>query len=546
MNIFDVIKKKIFAKLGIVKENALQNDSDRLTFINNEKAIVRQRLKEYTTWYYGNADELLNYYTGVNLIRANVEPLYYRNQRGYFWATSSTESDIKRTHSGQPRNIVDTLVSITSFPLIESGNMLDDESVVNQNLQKIIKESGLEDIYMNEQMPMTLVEGWGCYKINWNKAISDYPYAVFYRAEDVDFIKSGGRIIGVIFRDYYTNGKKKYCLIETRSMKYDSEKDERSLVIEKELYEMISDEEGKKITNFGAVPELADVEKYIEIGPVNLLFAVPTVFFKNTSNVGEYGRSIFTGKIELFDDLDQALSQGANAVRRSTPIEYFDSEFLERDRKTGMPMKPKSFDRKYAIYKGTRNADGGTDSGPVTVTQPNVDFSIYSNEAVAILLQIMNGLMSPATIGIDIAKKDNAEAQREKEKMTIFTRTNLAKKETNILKNLCSQLLVAYEFMTTGKITVEEYDISVKYSEFADDSYENKIEKLGNAYDSELISDEMYMDKLYGNSLSRAEYKKELNWLKENHTKPKIDGLKGIAGGGVNLPGMFNDDDEDI
>ena len=35
------------------------------------------------------------------------------------------------------------------------------------------------------------------------------------------------------------------------------------------------------------------------------------------------------------------------------------------------------------------------------------------------------------------------------------------------------------------------------------------------------ISEEMYMSKLYGNSLTDQEYERELAWLKEHHTKPE-------------------------
>ena len=52
------------------------------------------------------------------------------------------------------------------------------------------------------------------------------------------------------------------------------------------------------------------------------------------------------------------------------------------------------------------------------------------------LLQIMNGIISPATLGMDIAKKDNAEAQREKEKVTVFTRNKLARAEKKILEKI--------------------------------------------------------------------------------------------------------------
>ena len=70
------------------------------------------------------------------------------------------------------------------------------------------------------------------------------------------------------------------------------------------------------------------------------------------------GRSIFTGKIDLFDDLDQCYSQAANTVRRSTTHEYFNVLYLEKDERTGMPIMPKNFDRKYIMFRGGKNADG--------------------------------------------------------------------------------------------------------------------------------------------------------------------------------------------
>ena len=566
MTVKEWIRRRILRMLGLASSsgNGMPN-VDRVTLINDTENVKLAKLAEYNIWYYGDEEELLNYYTNGMMINFHYEPYYSRNKKSYFWSISATETDIKRTHSGQPRNIVDTLVSILRFPLIDANSQLnsfatverDNSQVkrekgreikidpVNENLQKIIVESNLESVYKNKQMPLTLVEGWGCYKINWDKNISDYPYATYYRADSVDFVYRGNKVVGCIFRDYYTDGNsKKYLLTETRNLKFDKELGKRVLVIEKELF--LTDKEAKNAltkVDFSAVPELSDVESYIEIGPTDMLFCVPCIFFENNAEPGMYGRSIFTGKIGLFDDLDQCLSQAANAVRSSTVREYFNTDFLERDKETGMPKQPKVYDRKYTWYMGGRGADGETNSKePVQVTQPTVNFNQYSDHAKEILMQIINGVMSPATLGIDVSKKDNAEAQREKEKVTIFTRNAIIDTETNILKSLCNQLLCAYEFMNSGVISVSEYDISVKYSEFADDSFENKLEKLSAAYNSESISDEMFMRKLYGDTLSRAEYEKELEWLKKHHTEPRDEGMLGAAGGGMNLPGMIENE----
>ena len=544
MTILERMRARIRGVAGSVLKTK-RPDDDRTTFINDNEKLGRMKLKEYDVWYDGDGDELLNFYTRENYIGFNYEPFYMRNKKNYFWAISSTEAQIKRTHSGQPRNIVDTLVNIMPFPLISAG---DD----TKKLQAVVKESGLEQVYKDEQLPLTLVEGWGCWKINWDKDVSDYPSVEYVSAENVDFIYKNGKIIGIVFKNYYTSDKKRYLLLETRSIEWkpnsadaaEGSEGERVLVITNELYELPmntaagDDDTLLKKVDLKSVSALESVEERIEIGPFDKLFAVPCILLGNTSRQWGYGRSIFTGKIDLFDDLDQALSQSSNAVRLSTPIEYIDEEYLERD-KNGLPKKPKAYDRKYIMMKGQKNGDGVSTGQPVQITQPSVEFSRYSDHAVQILLQILNGILSPATLGIDIAKKDNAAAQREKEKVTIFTRNALINGEERILRSLMEQMLMAKEFMDTGAVSVHSYDISVKFNEFADDSFENKLEALGKAYDMEEISTDMYLNKLYGDTLSDEERAAEKEFL-ESARQARTEAYSNAGGGGANTQGMID------
>ena len=507
------IRKKALSFLGLGQYDGTPGD-DRLTFINDEEHIMNTKIREYNIWYGGDSDEILNFYTRQNTIDYNYEPWYSRNKRSYFWSVSSTEEDIKRTHSGQPRNIVDTLVAVIGKPDIQGGpNELGADNIINTNIDKIITENKFWKMYEQQQMPLTLVEGWGCYKINWDKDLSDYPIILYYRAEAVDFIFKSNRLIGVIFKDFYTDGKnKRYLVTETRRL------EKKNLYIDKEAFLLSGEDDVITPIKMKDVPQLADTEEHLVIENFNKLFAVPCVFYDDT-NTSAPGRSIFAGKIDLFDDLDQCLSQASNTVRRSTTVEYFDANFLERDRKTGLPVQPKEFDRKMVMYRGSTGPDGNnTGKNPVQVTQPEVNFQQYSDQAISILMQIVNGIMSPATLGIDISKRDNAEAQREKEKVTIFTRNLLVDTESDILKDLFSQVLCAYELMSKGIITHKHYDISINYSEFADDSFENKISTLGDAYDKKNLSPRMYMTKLYGHSLSQSDFDAELQYL-EQHSK---------------------------
>ncbi len=507
MNLFNWIANKKLKKVGAVKDESTDSGS---FLVNDRNNIKKWKLECYNVWYEGDEDELLRFYTNQVMFNLPTEPFYSRNQRAYFWNISATETDVKRTHSGQPRNIIDTLVNIMGIPEMHS------DEASNERLKTILEANDFVNVYLQEQMPLTLVEGWGAYKISWDLDEADYPVVLYYRADECDFIKRGNNIIGIIFKDYYTDGEKRYLLTETRTLRG------KDLIIEKEAFEVISEKDEVKKVNIDDVDIFKGIEPLIEVKGIGVLLAVPCVIFKDTSRTGLQGRSIFTGKISLFDDLDQALSQGSNSVRRSTPIEYFNSDYMEKDiTNGGLPKMPHVYDRKYTMYTGGRDANGGSiQANPVQVSQPQIEFSKYSEEAKAILLQIVNGIMSPATLGIDISKKDNAEAQREKEKVTIFTRNRIISVETKILHAVLEQSLIADEIMHTDTVSRLHYDISVKFDEFADDSYENKIAVLGDAYAKDVISDKMYISKLYGDKLSEEDKNYELQYLQKYHPQP--------------------------
>lgn len=508
--------------LGLLRYEG-KRDTEKLLFVVDEDRIRQTKILEYNVWYNGDEEEILNFYTKNQLIDYNFEPIYQRGKKDYFWAQSIDEHDIKRTHSGQAKNIVDTLVNVVGEPVCI--NMQGEAT--NKILQNIIEDNELMDMLKEEQLPHTLVEGWGAYKINWDKDLSDTPIVLYYKADNVDFFYKSGRHIGTMYKDYFVDKKgKKYLITETRYLGKDKETGRRSLFVEKELFEMSGGEEWILPRRFEDFEEFKHIEPRIEVEGYDKLLGEPCILYRGDKN-NMYGKSIFTGKISMLDDLDQAWSQLSNATRKSTPIEYIDVNMLERDRKTGMPIKPKAYDRQYTTYVGSKNADGAVQNDPVHVTQPKLDMQQYLMETKEILMNIVSGLMSPATLGIDVAKKDNAESQREKEKVTIFTRNGIVKKETRILKSLLEQCLDAYELMHSGKILNKEpYDITIKFSEFADDSYDNKLAVLGAAFDKKIISPEMLVSKLYGeDELSEEDRQREIDYITKNAKEPFEDGF---------------------
>ena len=182
------------------------------------------------------------------------------------------------------------------------------------------------------------------------------------------------------------------------------------------------------------------------------------------------------------------------------------------------------------------------------VVQPQIYFQQYSEEVKALLLNAVAGIMSPAAMGIDIAKKDNAESQREKNQTTIFTRNNLLDEEQDVFEHIGSDLLVAYDLMNLEQgqqLEVTEYDVSVQYPEFSSDSWEKRMETVQTGWSGGLLSDEMALDLLYADDISPENKKRELDFLKEQRKKaeqvPMNDPSKQGDMGDLGAENEYND-----
>ena len=248
ISVKEYIRTKALGLLGLIESGIDPRDkADRLTFINDIDNVLKTKLKEYNVWYSGDSDELLNFYTRADTIDYNTDPLLNRNKKSYFWAEAARESDIKRSHSGQPRNIVDTLVNIVGIPDISVTDAAGALSTVSDRLKEILDENNFKRLLMQKARPLTFVEGWGAFKINWDTSFMDVPILLYYRADAVDFVYKSNQLLAIIYRDYYQDEKKKnYVLFETRRLEKRTctvagphfGQRVTCLIIEKELFEI--------------------------------------------------------------------------------------------------------------------------------------------------------------------------------------------------------------------------------------------------------------------------------------------------------------------
>lgn len=503
---------------------------EKAVFTNDLEGVLHYRLAEGRAWYSADDDEILSFYNYSERVEYNTEPYRYKNKRSFFWARSSLEDEMKRTHSGFARDIVDTDVALLGLPRIKvGGKNKPDSDLIDRKypmlngkkpqeaLDDIMEYNDLTRMIQEEQEPLTLVDGWGAFKITWGEE-ADVPLIHYYGGERVRIHSRGSSIFGMTFLDWYSDTQgKRYLIAETRLMK-----DGKGMI----RYNCF-----RELGNGTLAPlsreEAAFFTKAQDLDDLPCLFAVPTSFYADTQN-GLPGRSIFNGKYSVFDDIDQAFSQCANAIRRSTPVEKFDLDYCERD-KDGIARMPKLFERRYIGIRGMKNAYGEkSGDDPVTVSQPRLDIDMYVRAIELNMKKAINGHLSPTTIGLDTERKDNADAQRESEKITIFTMKHLAGREKRILERLANQLLIAYEYITSENhvITCDDYGVSVEYDEFGNQSFESKITTLATVLANDGISPSMYVSKVYGDSISEADRKSEIKWLESKHTldTPTVQG----------------------
>ena len=403
MTIFAWIKNKVMSMLK-VKQLPSTPNNERLTYISDPEQIRINEIRCYKVWSYGNGDELLNWYTNQQTYGWLANPIYNRNKRNFFWGIASIEEGFKRIHSGIPKAMIDTLNNVTGKPTIKCEE---------PGFEEILKVNKFEQKLLKRVRPQTLVQGDGCWKINVNPALANVPILEWYGAEDWEPIEKCDMLFGLIFKTYYQDAKSNnYVLTETRSLVADG------CIIEYNLFLIDKDNELTK-AEFKVIPKLAALEGHNKIKiDVRKLFAVPTMYFESELYKGR-GKSVYDGRVDLFDMLDEILSQASQTNRVSTPVEYYDTDLLERT-KNGQPIFPPKYNRQYVKKTGFVDGDGHANGQGIITTQPDLNFDQYGRLGSDILSYCLLGVLSPCSLGIDVAKKDNADAQRERKTNNLY------------------------------------------------------------------------------------------------------------------------------
>lgn len=454
-------------------------------------------------WYRGDANEIEQLYWQIPKHAATSE---YQK----FWASRPTPGmEMRKIHTGLPATMVDILSGIVTANI--NDFTFDGSQPVKELWCEHIDPENKVKHLIEKSVKQTLVIGDGAFKVSIDPELSDYPIIEFYPGDKVDFKRKRGRIQEVIFKSYF-------------------EKDSETLELREHYGHGYIDYELLK----GDTPiDMAGDERFAELHRVEWddddMLAVPIKFYSSNKFEGR-GQSIFDKKIDAFDSFDEAYSQWIDALRAGRTKEYIPESLIPRDGETGKVLKPNPFDNRYIQTDADMSERAGN---KITTESGDIRHDSYMATYATALELCLQGIMSPATLGIDVKKLDNAEAQREKEKVTLYTRDTITEVLQPALEELVRITVTAY--FRSVNTQSPEYDVTVTFQDYANPSFESQIETIGKGRVQGILSIEACVDELYGDD-------RDDQWKEEEVARLKAEqGIATIEEPAVNADAIWGD-----
>lgn len=386
-----------------------------------EPHTFRENVLRNKIWYRGDSAELEQYFQKT--ARWDVE-------KARFWAAHA-QGNVRKMHSGIVGTVVDRYKDIVLADM-DSIDFGENQKSLNELWDKLYEKSKLNDV-IGEAITGALAAGDGAFKITADSC-SEYPIVEFYDAENVDYVYVHSKLQEIKFYTTYKNGKKDLRLEETYGHGY----------IKYKLY----DDYGKEVP-LNQLPETAHLYDLGIEG--NIMLTVPLKILVSTKYKNR-GKALFEGKTDVLDGLDEVISQWMDAIRMGRIKRYIPDNLIPRDPDTGELMPANPFDNDF-IALGDNMGEKANQQ--VEISQPQISYEAYVNSYINFLDMVLQGIMSPSTLGIDLKKTDNAKSQREKEKVTLSYPARIR----DIVLDACRHCRVDCE---SGSIEMGNYIVKIK------------------------------------------------------------------------------------
>lgn len=482
----DTIKRGIRSWLNITPANPYSIQINEV--MDFELNAIRNRI-----WYRGDSSELEQMY------RQNPEWA----DKYKFWASKCTPGmEMRKIHTGLPGLIIRILTAI----VLADMNDFEFDSPAQEQLWKEIEKENKFRKALERSLKEALYIGDGAYKVTIDTALSQYPILEWYPGERIEIIKERGRLKEVVFKTPYNVRSQQYILYEHYGYGY----------IRNELYK------GDTQVDLGTIEATKDIKD--TAFDKSTILAVPLQVYESTKYEGR-GGSIFDGKLDSFDAFDETWSQWMDALRAGRAKEYIPECFLPRNPVTGEALAPNHFDNRY--IKTDQDMGEGAQN-KIDVEQPAIPHDSYLASYCTALDLCLQGVISPSTLGIDVKKLDNAEAQREKEKATLYTRNAIIEALQETLPDIVAACINAYHILLMQPI--EEIKVEIPFGEYANPSFESQVETLSKARPgASIMSIEAQVEEMWGDS-------KDKDWKAEEVARLKAEqGIVEADEPGINM-----------
>ncbi len=432
--------------------------------LSHQASVIRNQI-----WYRGEAAELEQLYKQLGAQDST-------NAARFWAAVPANDVKLRKIHSGLPAILVDTLAYLVK------SDMDDIEfkgGAGQQAWEDITQELDFLDV-VGRGIAGTLKSGDGAWKIMIDDPkdpeASPYPHVEFYEAERVEYIHKNGRITGIRFWTTYREKHREYRLCETY----------RKGSVSYALFD------GNNEVSLDCVPELSGL-KPVEFDG-GFIMAVPLKFYDSPKFPGR-GKAIYEGKLDDFDALDEVISQWWDAIRAGRVKKYIPRDLVPTDPKTGKLKRLNDFGSEYIV---TESASGENGTNKIEMIQPEIRYEAFLSSYLAALDMCLQGIVSPATLGIDVGKMSSAEAQREKKDVTGYTRNTITSVLEKALPQLIRVILMTYDLMR-GEAP-GTYEPSVGFGEYDAPSFDTRVETVNKAAAAATMSIETQVAQMWGNS----------------------------------------------
>lgn len=473
------IKNKVLKWLGF---QPAQQKSVRVI----ESLTHADQLMVNRVWYRGDPGELGQLYKSLG-------PFYVNESR--FWTVVPPRGQtIRKIHTGLPQLIIDMLNDITNDDFL-GVNFDEDESRNPEETiwDEIALDNRFDDL-RKEATQKAMVDGDCAFKVTIDPEVSPHPIIEVFGADEVDYAYERGRLKEIIFHTYMNVNDKVFRLDDIYGYGY----------IDYKLYN-----EDDKEVDLATLDETADLERFEFEG--DFIMGVP-VMLNTSSKFKNRGKGLLETKYDTFDALDEVVSQWLDEIRLGRATKFIPESLIPRDGE-GNRVAPNPMTNQFYTYEQPRvMSEGDTKTNEPHTVQPDIRADQMLSSYIQYLDMALMGIISPSTLGIDVKKLDNSEAQREKEKATLYTRNKLIKMLQNAIPALVKVVMKTHDIISNEY--PGEYDPTIEFGGYANPSFEAVVETVGKAKQYGIMSTEQAVNELYGDSMKPEDKALEVERIK--------------------------------